>query len=223
MQPIHPSDYVRQVVRQPPPAEDAAAHLTWLRVMAKVLMELNSWAPLFTMAACSEARLDKLLREFCETGAFEKSFFDRLPAPLCFLEHYIQSPRPTWIKDLGRCEFWSKTALDGVPAVIHPETSGLHGDPPVQIDQIAELRRIIGLKESTKGDCLVVSHDVLETMQVMWGFADTSILRVSGQLWLLGVAPLYVRHQPTEQPGVVLFEKQSGSLNVSFLRLQESR
>jgi hypothetical protein len=220
---VHPADYVRRVVRQPPPPNDAAAHLTWLRVMAKMLMELNAWAPLFTIAACSEARCDTLLREFCEDGAFEKSFFDRVPAALCFLEHYLKSSRPVWIKDLGRCEFWSKAALEGVPSIIHPELSGLHGDPPIRIDQTTLLRKLIALKESSKGDCLVVSHDVLDTMQTMWGFADTSVVRVSGLLWQLGVAPVFVKHEPREQPGVVLFQSQAGSLNVSFLQLQEGR
>src|SRR5262245_58684089 len=127
---IHPADYVRRVVRDPPSVDDPIAHLTWLKVMAKMLMELQAWAPLFSLAACSEVRSDTLLRDFCASGAFEKSYFDRIPAPICFLEYYLNAGQPEWIKDVGRCEFWSKATLGSFPNLIHPELTGLHGDPP---------------------------------------------------------------------------------------------
>ncbi|EPX61472.1 hypothetical protein D187_001255 [Cystobacter fuscus DSM 2262] len=198
------ADCFRQLVRTPPPASDVPAHLAWVRLMAQVLASLESWAPHFTTALLSHYRSLEGLRPFCETGEYERAYLDRVPHALNFLRYFMGSAEPQWLKDLARCETWSTALRGGVPQ-----------------EQRGQLKEVLRIESRGDKEFARVSHDVLETLQHLTGFADTTMSRVGRLLWLLGVPPLYPVQRTVARPGLVVFRSSEGDVEMSYLPAEE--
>ncbi|WP_257462334.1 hypothetical protein [Archangium lipolyticum] len=199
------TDCFRQLVRTPPPASDVPAHLAWVRLMAQVLASLESWAPHFTTALLSHYRSLDGLRPFCEAGEYERAYLDRVPHALNFLRYFLGTSEPQWLKDLARCETWSAALRGGVS----PELRG-------------RLKEVLRIESRGDKEFALVSHDVLETLQHLTGFADTTMSRTGRMLWLLGVPPIYPVQRTVARPGLVLFRSLGGDVEMTYLPAGES-
>jgi len=210
------ADYIRQMVSSPPPVTDPPAHLAWIRMMAKVLMDVDRRAPYFLTLACCHHRSDAILRDYCQSGEFENAYFEQLPHPLTFLRFYLSSDQPQWIKDVARCEFWANYLRRGTPRPVVTEQSGLHSADIVKSDERSALREIVGVRESDDLEYVIVSHDVIETIHNVMGYADTTISRIGRSLWFLGVPPIYLTLAPPARTGIVAFIQNGSDVTLSF-------
>lgn len=196
---IHESDYYRAMLRKPPRPQ-AAAYLVWVRMMARVLVDVQAWTPCFATAFSSTTRSLDVMRPYCQSGAYEDAFARGLPHPIAFLEYFFNSDHPVWLKDIARCEAWASARAGKVPA-----------------EWQIKLRRILGIRRRRKLDFLIVSHDALETLQQLVGYADFGMIRGGGLLWLLRVSPIYPVVQPSPRPGIVVFSGCNDSTEMRFM------
>jgi hypothetical protein len=201
---IPETDYFRQLVRSPPPASDVVAHLAWVRLMSQVIASIDEWAPHFALALVAHYRSLERLRPFCASGEYERAYIDSVPHALNFLRYFLDTPEPQWLKDVARCEVWAAARKGTIPA----EFSG-------------RLREILRIEPRGTLDYAVVSHDVLETLQHLVGYEDTTMSRVGQLLWYLQVPPIYPAQRPTACPGIVVFKAIEGGTEMSFLPAEE--
>ena len=141
-------DYYRKMIRNPPSFDNVAAHLAWVRIMAKILLEMDEWMPLFATALCAKERSIEMFRSFCEEGHFERAYTDKLPRVVCFLEHYFATADCQWLKDVGRCELWFNCLQNRIPVNYH--------------ENVAKVVKVESLDDK---QYIVVSHDAVETLQ----------------------------------------------------------
>ena len=198
------TDYVRQLVRSPPAPGDVSAHLAWVRLMAQVLAGLEGWAPHFTTALVSHYRALDGLRPFCESGEYERAYLDRVPHALNFLRYFMGSAEPQWLKDVARCEAWGAALRGHVPE-----------------EHRGRLKEVLRIETRRDMEYAIVSHDVLETLQHLVGYADTTMSRAGRLLWFLHVPPIHPVQSPRPRPGIVVFRAAAGDVEMSFLPAEE--
>lgn len=203
------TDYLRQLVRSPPSsppsAADIPAHLVWVKLMAQVLVGLEEWAPHFTTALAAHYRSIEGFRPYCESGEYERAYADRVPHALSFLRFFMGASEPAWLKDVARCEVWAASLRGTIPSE--------HRD---------RLREILRIEARGGKEFAVVSHDPLETLQHLVGYADTSMSRAGRLLWFLSVAPIYPTPRPKARPGIVVFQGAGSDVGMSYLPVEES-
>ena len=196
------ADYYRAMLRNPPRPAKAAAHLVWVRLMARVLMDVQTWAPCFAIALAASARSMNFMRAYCQSGAYERTVAAGLPHAIGFLQFFLGSRHQDWLKDVARCETWA-SALDGrVPPMFRHK-----------------LRKALGVSRRRNIEFVVVSHDVLETLQHLVGYADIGMIRVGGLLWLLQIDPVYPVIDPMRRAGVVVFTGTTNAVEMRFAAL----
>lgn len=194
------ADYYRRMLRRPPTVRQPAAHLAWVRMMARVLVDLGDWTPNFTTALVATHRSLDFLREYGKSGAYEQTFARGWPHPLGFLAHFLATRQPSWLQDVARCEAWASALRGVVPAAL-----------------VGPLRRVTGVRRKRGVDYLVVSHDPLETLQHVVGYLDTGMSRAGALLWLLQVDPIYPVLDPRPSPGIVVFGGAPGDPAMRYL------
>jgi hypothetical protein len=181
-------DYQRRMMRNPPKPADPGAHLTWMRMMSRLLIDLEGMAPHFMTALAATHRSTEFLRDFCANGGYEQALVDRIPHAHAYLRYFMAADERSWLADLLRCELWANCRRGTVPAEHHTWL-------------FAALR----IERRDEQEYAIVSYDVLETLQMLIGYADTGMSRAGRLLWFLGIAPIYPVHTPARRPGVVLF------------------
>jgi hypothetical protein len=196
-------DYFRKMIRKPPSVQNPAAHLAWVRIMAKVLLEMDQWVPLFTTALCAKTRSIEMFRSYCEERHFERAYTENLPRVLCFLEHYFATGDCQWLKDVGRCELWFNSLRQRVPIKYQ--------------EHIAKVASVEALDDK---QYIVVSHDALETLQQLLAFNDLGLTRAGRLLWFLDVDPIYPITEPVYRAGAVIFFEADAEPGMYFTAIE---
>lgn len=198
-------DYYRRMVRKPPSKRNRGAHLAWVRIIAKMLAEIEQWAPYFTTAFVAKERSVEAFRPFCEQRFFERAYLEQKPRPLLFLEHFFQNSNCNWLADLGRVELGLSCLLGRVP------------------EKWQDMARTTAKMQTMEGQqFVVVSHDVLETLQALTGFMEMTLSRTGRLLWFLNVDPVYPILEPPESVGLIVFVQKQSDWGLSFIPAGQS-
>jgi hypothetical protein len=197
---IPEADYIRRLIREPPDLSDVAAHLVWVRAVSHVLVGLEEWVPHFATALLAHHRSLEMFRPYCASGTFERSYIDGEPHVLGFLRHFMGASGAPWLRDVVRCEAWTAVRRGGAPAA--------HGEM---------LRQILGVEARQGTEYVIVSHDALETLQNLVGYADATMIRAARSLWYLGVPPIFPSISIRSRPGVVVFTGDGADMAMAYL------
>ena len=197
-------DCYRKLLRYPPSTSDPAAHLVWLRLVSQVLVGLEAWAPNFATALACELRSLDGFRAFCESGDYERTYIDGVPHAQNFLRWFLEEPSPLWLKDLARCETWATLKRGGIP-----------------VKRGADLKSLLGIQSRAGKEFVIVSHDVLTTIQTILGYSDTSMSRAGKLLWLLGAPPVHSVIEAQPQTGIVVFPVVDGEVELCYVPAEQ--
>ncbi|MEW8290629.1 MAG: hypothetical protein AB2672_08840 [Candidatus Thiodiazotropha endolucinida] len=202
--PIDDSDYFRKLLRNPPDQNTPGAHLVWMKLMAQVLSDIDTWAPNFAIALSAEYRsLDRLV-PYGVDGNYERKFLDGIPHIFSFLSYFLNTDAPLWIKDLFRTETW---------VAAHKR------------DMTAErrhfLQQLLSIEEYNGQIYTSVSCDVVSVIQNIIGYRSTTISRVSHLLWMLQSAPVTPVLSPEEKPGIVVFRDGEDGIEMVYAPIDE--